>query len=166
MAATAAHPITAGQELATGDSGLHCPKCEYNLTGIESERCPECGTTINWDAVRLVRDVEAQRPSTCWERWPWPLKPLAFLVTAFQAALLPWIFARQLPACPRRLAALTFLVLCIAVGLLVATHFSGADRQDICMWVVGVVSHVLLQTLVFGLALPLPRAKRPLRQDH
>ncbi len=25
-----------------------CPKCEYNLTGISSEQCPECGKTIYW----------------------------------------------------------------------------------------------------------------------
>jgi hypothetical protein len=24
----------------------HCPRCDYNLTGLTSERCPECGTTI------------------------------------------------------------------------------------------------------------------------
>jgi hypothetical protein len=88
---------------------------------------------------------------------------LASLVTVFQAALLPWVFARQLPSRPRWLAAITFLVLCIVGGSLVAMHFSCADRQDICMWVVGVVSQVLLQTLIFGLTLPLPRVKCPFR---
>jgi hypothetical protein len=26
---------------------LHCPDCGYNLFGIESDRCPECGLTID-----------------------------------------------------------------------------------------------------------------------
>lgn len=26
-----------------GDSGLRCPWCEHNLTGLASSRCPECG---------------------------------------------------------------------------------------------------------------------------
>jgi len=145
------------------DSGLRCPQCDYNLTGLTEHRCPECGTPINWAAVRRAWDVEIQRPGTCWERWPWYLKPLAFLATTFQAALLPWVFAGQLPARPRRLPALTFLVLCVVIGSVAAKSFSGSDRHDICAWVVGVVSHVLLQTLVFGLALPLPRVKRPFR---
>lgn len=144
------------------DSGLYCPRCEYNLTGLTESRCPECGTTINWDAVRRARDAEARRTGTCWERWPWQLKPVGFLATAFQAALLPWVFARQVPSRPRLLSAFAFLAVCMVAGSLVAAHFSTGQR-DICMWVVGVGSHVLLQTFVFGLALPLPRLKRPFR---
>lgn len=25
------------------DTGLHCPKCGYNLTAVAFNRCPECG---------------------------------------------------------------------------------------------------------------------------
>lgn len=28
-----------------------CPKCGYNLTGLPTERCPECGTPFNWTNV-------------------------------------------------------------------------------------------------------------------
>ncbi len=152
-----------GQGDALGDSGLRCPRCEYNLTGLTGDRCPECGTTIDWDTVRYARDVESKRPSTCWARWPWHLKPLGFFVTAIQAALLPWAFARQLPSRPRWIAPLVFLAVCILIGLLTAKQFSGAGGRDLCMWVVGVASHVVLQTLVFGLILPLPGIKRPFR---
>ena len=45
-----------------------CPGCGYNLTGIESARCPECGRPVSWielrtnartiyHALRLVEDV-------------------------------------------------------------------------------------------------------------
>ncbi len=29
------------------DTGLRCLECEYNLTGVQSERCPECGWQID-----------------------------------------------------------------------------------------------------------------------
>lgn len=29
-----------------------CRKCDYNLTGLKEDRCPECGTTFNWTEVR------------------------------------------------------------------------------------------------------------------
>lgn len=29
-----------------------CPHCEYNLTGLPSSRCPECGRIFNWRAVQ------------------------------------------------------------------------------------------------------------------
>ncbi len=29
-----------------------CPSCGYNLTGLISNRCPECGLVFNWRIVR------------------------------------------------------------------------------------------------------------------
>ncbi|HRX85939.1 MAG TPA: hypothetical protein P5572_13050 [Phycisphaerae bacterium] len=29
-----------------------CPGCGYNLTGIESTRCPECGRAVLWSELR------------------------------------------------------------------------------------------------------------------
>jgi hypothetical protein len=28
------------------DTGLRCPQCQYNLTGLTLSRCPECGTPL------------------------------------------------------------------------------------------------------------------------
>ncbi len=36
---------TTSPEISTPD--LHCPQCGYNLRGIESELCPECGLAID-----------------------------------------------------------------------------------------------------------------------
>src|SRR5689334_17406303 len=29
----------------------HCPQCDYNLTGLSIERCPECGQLLTPDAI-------------------------------------------------------------------------------------------------------------------
>jgi len=42
--------------------GLNCPKCGYNLTGLTSDVCPECGTTFDLELLR--NDPEFRRPGT------------------------------------------------------------------------------------------------------
>jgi len=36
------------------NSALYCKKCDYNLMGNESGRCPECGTAITEEDRRLI----------------------------------------------------------------------------------------------------------------
>ncbi len=158
---TSAHDHTDRAAGCPEDGGLRCPACEYNLTGLDSARCPECGRPLDWPAIRRARDQEAARRGTCWERWPLPLKPAAFLATAFQAALLPWQLARCLPGRPRTAGPLLFLAVCLSIAAITAGPVN--HREEVVPWLVGVASHVLVQTLVFGLALPLPQVRRPLR---
>lgn len=32
---------------ASGDTGIHCGRCRYNLTGLTVPRCPECGAEFD-----------------------------------------------------------------------------------------------------------------------
>lgn len=44
--------MTGGDVHTDSDLTLFCLKCDYNLTGIVSDRCPECGEAIDWDNIR------------------------------------------------------------------------------------------------------------------
>jgi hypothetical protein len=33
---------------------LHCPNCDYNLTGLTENRCPECGSEFDLDELRDI----------------------------------------------------------------------------------------------------------------
>ena len=37
----------------TDKSAIVCPKCGYNLTGLQNTRCPECGTQYTLDELLL-----------------------------------------------------------------------------------------------------------------
>ncbi len=37
--------------LSQSDSEILCPECDYNLTGVPSDRCPWCGWAIDVDAI-------------------------------------------------------------------------------------------------------------------
>lgn len=106
------HNTTTAPPLA--DAGLRCPVCEYNLTGLTHDVCPECGTMIDWTAAREAADITVRPDSTEWRRWPWYLKPVGLLLTAITAALMPWRLARQLPDRPLLRAPLAFAALCLA----------------------------------------------------
>ncbi len=38
------------------DTGQRCLDCDYNLTAITGDRCPECGAPIDWNLVELAAD--------------------------------------------------------------------------------------------------------------
>lgn len=44
-----------------GDSGKRCPSCNYNLTGLEKPRCPECGCRFDLRKV-LANAWMCRRP--------------------------------------------------------------------------------------------------------
>jgi len=48
--------------------GLYCPTCEYPLTGLPENRCPECGTTFDPAELRRKLSTEPQ-PVLPWGEW-------------------------------------------------------------------------------------------------
>lgn len=144
------------------DEGLTCPHCDYNLTGLAGERCPECGQPVDLAEVRAFHARESQRRGPAWERWPGYLKPLAFVVTTLQAALLPWRFARSVPARPRLGWALAFGGICFA-GV-PNPFFRGTADFEIFILVGGsMIVCLLVQSIVFARLAPPAGGGRPFR---
>ena len=57
---------------------LHCAQCEYELTGLTSRKCPECGTRLtSTSAIRGTR-----------QRLPWPIAVGFLCLTVASAGLL------------------------------------------------------------------------------
>lgn len=53
-----AHRQSSGVREGPADTGLHCVECDYNLTGVQGDRCPECGWEIDEALVALAREEE------------------------------------------------------------------------------------------------------------
>lgn len=53
-------------QLILEDRDMRCPRCNYNLRGVRSMYCPECGSllSINRQAVCLAHDVDYRHTSS------------------------------------------------------------------------------------------------------
>ncbi len=71
-----------------------CIRCEYNLTGLTSDICPECGWQIDWTLAAL--DEEGRRPGTPAHRARGWRRIDATLVTILLMLFAPRRFATQL----------------------------------------------------------------------
>lgn len=131
---------------AAADSGLHCPACEYNLTGLAEPRCPECGATFSWDELRLRA---ATGPRIAFERAHGGEKVWGFIRTWLTVLFRPDLFARQIATRVDGRHALAFGAVCF---LLTGGGFIfGMDIETWVVWLTTGVAYIVGQAVLFAL---------------
>jgi hypothetical protein len=111
-------PSLADPAVTPADSGLRCPRCEYNLTGLTENRCPECGTAF--DPEELRRILAGQwGPIPGWDDRGGAHILVAFARVCWTIWFAPGAFARRFPLCHDRYSATAFrwLARAVAVGI-------------------------------------------------
>lgn len=130
----------AGALASADDSGLQCPRCEYNLTGLHTPRCPECGLRFDWGDPALRRD----RPRIAFERARGWRKVPAFVWTAATVVFAPWAFARQMRYPTTLRHAAVFFVVCF-IPVVVRSVAEGTPWVP---WITTAVICVLAEALL------------------
>ncbi len=124
------------------DTGLRCPECEYNLTGLTDPRCPECGTTFVWDDIRRAAECP---PRIAFERAKGWRKIPALLVTWATVLFAPWIFARQIVQRASSRHGLVFGAACFAGTSL--SYLGDMDAHFQATWLLTALLYIPLQAL-------------------
>jgi len=122
------------------DTGMRCPRCEYNLTGLTDPRCPECGTTFDWDDIRRAA---ACPPRIAFERARRWRKIPAFAVTWATVLFAPWVFARQIAQRVSWRHGLVFGATCFAGTA--PFYVSSRDAHFHATWLLTALLYVPLQ---------------------
>lgn len=135
-------------EINPVDTGLSCPCCGYNLTGLLLPRCPECGSEFDWDAVRRAA---RHKSAIAFERARGLRRIPAFVVTWGTVLFAPWIFARQVMRHYRLGPALLFGALCFVPMSIRYVFFEGVDPAYFA-WLSTAAIYILAQAaLMIGL---------------
>ena len=75
------------------DSGLECPECRYNLTGLTENRCPECGTPFDPRQLWWLTHVQPHLATP----WDYGQDIRSFVKTWLLAAFRPTALAKDFP---------------------------------------------------------------------
>ncbi len=154
------------------DEGLRCPTCEYNLTGLEVDICPECGDAF--DREQLLAELAGEpSPIPIWSQRLTVPAYRAFIMTVIEIWVHPIRFAERFPANPDRSETITFSRWClgISVGILFLQMavLSGGSPRDLiqaALTLTGLVLGVLatewtIAMLVFAPPLKITKVGTP-----
>lgn len=128
-----------------------CLECDYNLTGLSSGRCPECGWAIDWELARA--DEESRRRGS-----PVHQADAAYLVPATAATVLlmlfrPIRFARRLRAdeswLPAALVAVAALVMAFGPPLVLQWHRTGDWFESVLLYSTSISACILFNAVFF-----------------
>jgi hypothetical protein len=131
---TPAHPPTR-DEAAAGptvlqptDVGLRCPGCDYNLTGIAEERCPECGRPFDRKALLAIL-AGGPAPIPIWDD---PERPavLRFIQVCLATWFRPGRVARDFPVRPAKDSVRRFGRLCLGTAVVIVLFLLAADPTN------------------------------------
>ncbi len=98
------------------DVGLRCPECEYNLTGLADDICPECGESFDREQL-LAELAGAVMPIPIWCRRKEVGSVQAFVSTAIEIWSHPIRFANRFPVNPDTQEANRFAQWSLGAGL-------------------------------------------------
>lgn len=124
---------------------LHCPVCDYDLTGLPELRCSECGTPFDPAELRRL----AHLPPPAFERSRGIWRVPAFVVSWLTVLATPWLFARQTRNGLRIWPAAAFALTCFVSTLL--SMFFGAELAFVVTWIATAAIYLVGQTVVLTL---------------
>lgn len=130
------------------DEHLRCPACDYNVSGLEQPRCPECGRAFDWDAVRRAA---VNPPRIAFESAHGWGRVVGFIKTWVAVMFVPWIFAPQAVKRISAKHASVFVAICFATTLLSLLYGAG---NFIIAWLLTAVVYLVAQTLWLSLIDP------------
>lgn len=87
------------------DNPLICPECDYNLTGLSEDRCPECGTPFDREELQKIASGIVEPVI---ENWDDGKLMLGYARLWFRTVFTPGEFARRFPARHDEPAALSY----------------------------------------------------------
>ncbi|GJM26505.1 MAG: hypothetical protein DHS20C16_29200 [Phycisphaerae bacterium] len=100
----------------TNDEGLRCPECEYNLTGLVEDVCPECGRPFDREQL-LAELAGATVPIPIWSQRDEIGDVRAFGRTVLEIWAHPTRFAKRFPQNPDCDDAVLFSRWCLGIAM-------------------------------------------------